>query len=133
MTLPEIEALIAKNTIDAMQEYFEFVSMLSSNDLTATEMSQLKDWQHDEKIFSIIHNGIRYYPKFQFLDNQPLPIIGEILKIFATDITRSNWHNLFWFASNNGWLHDGAAPMDMLHDVSVLQAAKYNIYDADAY
>ena len=42
------------------------------------------DWKRRGRVFSVNHDGIDYYPRYEFdAAYRPLPIIGELLKKFA--------------------------------------------------
>lgn len=79
-------------------------------------------WKRENRIFAIRKNGVDYFPRFQFVDGAPLPLIKKVLKQLPDDMTQ--WQIAFWFASGNGWL-DGIAPQDALGDEEgVLLAAQ---------
>lgn len=79
-------------------------------------------WKRENRIFAIRRNGIDYFPRFQFADGAPLPVLKKVLNALPDDMTP--WQIAFWFASGNGWL-DGIAPQEALkNETGVLLAAQ---------
>lgn len=75
----------------------------------------LRDWRDDKRVFSVEENDRVLYPAFQFDEHgQPLQIIEDVLAILGQVKSRSDWDNAFWFAGGNGWLSNGATPLDKL-------------------
>jgi len=70
------------------------------------------NWKSRNKIFAIPLKGKNYYPAY-CLDEaaQPLPVVKEILAIFAG--AKSGWSLAFWFGTGNSWL-GGVKPKDAL-------------------
>jgi hypothetical protein len=68
-------------------------------------------WKTDRRIFAVPHQGVNYFPGFQFSqDGQPLPVIGAILEELAE---WSAWDIALWFTSRTGSL-GGRRPVDLL-------------------
>lgn len=78
-------------------------------------------WRREGKVFAVRSGRVRLFPRFQFADGRPRPVVGEILKRLPDDMT--SWQIAFWFEGGNGWL-DGRAPEDALDDRdNILMAA----------
>ena len=78
-------------------------------------------WRREKKVFAVRAGRNRLFPRFQFADGHPRPVIGEIMRRLPDDMT--SWQTAFWFWSGNGWL-DGKSPADALGDRDrVLEAA----------
>ena len=61
------------------------------------------DWKRRGRVFSVNHDGIDYYPRYEFdAAYRPLPIIGELLKKFAAE--SDTWKIAAWFHFPNGYL-----------------------------
>lgn len=72
------------------------------------------DWKRRGRIFSVNHEGIDYYPRYEFdAAYRPLPIISEILKAFGAEADA--WKIAAWFHFPNGYL-----TQDMPHGRSVI-------------
>jgi hypothetical protein len=72
------------------------------------------------RIFSIRHDGQELIPLFQFDDRgRPLPVVHELLEIFAKYFARTDWDNALWFVAANDWL-DGASPLELLLEEPIL-------------
>jgi hypothetical protein len=137
-SLADEQLRITRSDADAKKEFFERVPMLDSTQIALAaghnshNGAQTADqWRRAGKIFSVPHDG-DYYPAFQFIAGQPLPVVAEVLKLFRADPIRTNWQNAFWFASANCWL-GGAAPMDLLQmePNRVLDAAEQEMAPRD--
>ena len=78
-------------------------------------------WRREKRVFAVRGGRAQLFPRFQFADGNPLPVIKEVLKRLPDDMTP--WQIAFWFRSGNGWL-DGKSPEEALSDEdSVLYAA----------
>lgn len=61
------------------------------------------DWKRRGRIFSVNHDGIDYYPRYEFdAAYRPLPIISEVLKAFGAEADA--WKIAAWFHFLNGYL-----------------------------
>ena len=78
-------------------------------------------WRREKRVFAVRKGRAQLYPRFQFADGQPLPVIKQVLKRLPAGMTP--WQIAFWFRSGNGWL-DGRSPEEALGDEDhVLNAA----------
>lgn len=78
-------------------------------------------WRREKKVFAVRAGRNQLFPRFQFADGHPRPVIREIMRRLPDDMTP--WQTAFWFWSGNGWL-DGKSPADALGDRDrVLEAA----------
>lgn len=69
-------------------------------------------WKSDGRIFAVSHQGLNYFPGFQFTDEgQPIGPIGKIIRILADKL--GPWELALWFTGGNGWL-GGRRPVDLL-------------------
>ena len=95
------------------------------------EDMSLEDWKREGRVFSIEHDGIDFYPAYQFSkDGSPLPIIRELLIALAdTNNSTNPWAVAAWFVYPNGWIEqDGqpCVPKDVLDWEDELRAAAKN-------
>ena len=78
-------------------------------------------WRREKRVFAVRAGRAQLYPRFQFVDGHPQPVIKEVLKRLPDDM--SPWQIAFWFRSSNGWL-DGRSPEEALGDEDgILMAA----------
>ncbi|MYH91255.1 MAG: hypothetical protein F4128_10815 [Gammaproteobacteria bacterium] len=78
-------------------------------------------WRREKRVFAVRAGRAQLYPRFQFVDGHPQPVIKEVLKRLPDDM--SPWQIAFWFRSGNGWL-DGRSPEEALGDEDgILMAA----------
>ena len=80
-------------------------------------------WKREKRVFAVPIGRAQLFPRFQFADGNPLPVIKEVLKRLPDGMTP--WQIAFWFQSGNGWL-DGRSPEEALGDEdAVLNAADH--------
>lgn len=86
---------------------------------------EFSGWRTQGEILAVSWQGKEVYPSFQFDDQQqPLPVIADLLNILRHGGNRTEWQNLAWFVSANGWL-GGPSPYECLSDPArVLRAAE---------
>jgi hypothetical protein len=119
--LREFDRQMELETISLREEFLERVPVLKASEVVAKMSSAVHTAQVDilqlrreRRILSIQQGGQELYPAFQFRDDgRLLPIIHELLEIFARYKARSDWDNALWFSAENDWL-DGDAPIDLL-------------------
>ena len=70
-------------------------------------------WRREKRVFAVRGGRAQLFPRFQFADGNPRPVIKEVLKRLPDDMTP--WQIAFWFRSGNGWL-DGKSPEEALGD-----------------
>jgi hypothetical protein len=68
-------------------------------------------WTTEKKIFSLRFENKTLYPKFQFKDGNPIPVVAKVLELFPDHYT--GWDKAFFFTSSNSYLDD-RKPVDML-------------------
>lgn len=74
----------------------------------------LMRWEVDHRIFSINHDGCRFFPVYAFPSHggaSPIPDLRDVLSILCP--MKDGWGVSFWFISPNGWL-GGKRPQDLL-------------------
>lgn len=70
-------------------------------------------WGREKRVIAVRIGRARLFPRFQFADGHPRPVIKEVLKRLPSDMTQLQI--AFWFWSGNGWL-DGGSPEEALGD-----------------
>jgi hypothetical protein len=114
-----VAVLQARRNAAAREELITEFGLLSSVDIASRAGSRAKNkaalanrWKQEGKIFSIHHQGLVFFPAFQFDDDgQPLPVIARSLAMLGRQST--GWELALWFLAANGWL-DGKRPVDLL-------------------
>ena len=83
---------------------FAEISRSSTQDSNAPEypLDRLLQWEAEKKLFAVWVDQAKYFPAFQFQNQNPMPIVGKILSILPNDM--NGWHIAYWFSSENGWL-----------------------------
>lgn len=125
-----VQVLQARRNADGRQELFKEFGALTSAEIGEMAGSKSPNraalahkWKSDRRIFAVPHQGVNYFPGFQFSkDGQPLPVIAAILAVLAE--RRSAWGLALWFTSRTGWLGD-RRPVDLLESEpdAVVEAA----------
>ena len=77
-------------------------------------------WKREKRVFAVRAGRSQLYPRFQFADGNPLPVIKDVLRRLPEDMTP--WQVALWFWSGNGWL-DGKSPEEALSDEAGVQNA----------
>lgn len=120
-TLHVRDALLKKRYLD---RYEVLDGSFHSKKLGLNYKDSIKLWESRAEIFrtGIYHSGTDEYPAFQFdEEGRPRPEIAKVLAALPAEM--SGWKVAFWFASGNGWVENGAAPQDALHDMTGVLAA----------
>lgn len=96
---------------------------------TASNRSALATrWRKEGRVFVVSHQGTVYYPMLQFgEDGRPLPLVADVLEVFAP-MVMGEWEVALWFTARNGWLDD-RRPVDLLAEApeAVLDAARHEV------
>lgn len=74
----------------------------------------LKEWEANRRIFSIDHDGSRFFPVYAFPSQggaSPTPGLRDVLSVLCP--MKDGWGVSFWFISPNGWL-EGKRSQDLL-------------------
>lgn len=107
--LEEIHLRVEADTIALRKEVMATSGMVPGS-------PALVQWRTEARILAVHHEGLDFYPAFQFDESgQPWPIIAELLTILRSgDIERTDWDNVLWFVCGTGWL-DGQTPAGCMH------------------
>jgi hypothetical protein len=71
-------------------------------------------WEADHRMFSIDHDGCRFFPVYAFPSQggaSPIPGLRDVLSVLFP--MKDGWGVAFWFISPNGWL-GSKRPQDLL-------------------
>lgn len=74
----------------------------------------LKEWETDQRIFSIDQDGCRFFPVYALPSEggaSQIPGLRDVLSVLRP--MKDGWGVSFWFISPNGWL-GGKRPQDLL-------------------
>lgn len=74
-------------------------------------------WKREKRVFAVQVDRHQRFPRFQFADGRPRPIIKEVMKRLPADM--SPWQTACRFWSGNGWLH-GKSTEEALNDKEVV-------------
>jgi hypothetical protein len=111
-----------------VQEFAEEVaSVVRAYYLANTQVVRIEDvglsaicWRSNGDIFSIEHEGVEYFPQFQFRNGQPHPTIKMALSAFPSEVT--SWNRAFWFVVPDSYL-GGKSPHEALENSNAVVAS----------
>jgi hypothetical protein len=133
------EAEIAKDTLRWRKEFIAENECWSSAKVATESTSRAKNraaiasrWAAEKKIFSVRFQGQQRFPRFQFQDGEPLPLISEVIHIFPEGAT--GWELAYFFATPNPNI-EGRKPLELLKSDSlrVLSLARAFAHPADVF
>jgi len=83
-------------------------------------------WKQEGKVFAVSDQSTDRYPLFQFgSDGKPLPVMEEILRLFAGE---NGWTIALWFAASTDWLSEDSPADRVGRDAAaVLEAARRSV------
>ncbi len=89
-------------------------------------------WAQEKKIFAVKYKGQLWYPRFQFQNGEPLPIIGQAIQAYPS--YANGWDFAYFFATSNANI-GGRKPLELLKTdpERVLSLARAAANPADAY
>ena len=89
-------------------------------------------WLREKKIFAIRYEGQQCFPRFQFQDGVPSPVIAQVIKIFPEHAT--GWDLAYFFATPNPNI-GGRKPIELLksNPARVVSLAEAFAHPADAF
>jgi hypothetical protein len=116
-----VTVLQARRNALAREQMFQEFGGLSSAEVSelagsraANKAALAHRWRQEGRIFSVPHQGVSYFPGFQFDgEGQPIPAIAEVVRRLGSRSTE--WGMALWFTANNGWL-GGRRPVDLLRE-----------------
>ena len=131
-TIPSESAVIQAQQNARLRSAFLAQYGLRGEDVAALGGSRAENraalasrWYAESRLLRVEHNGIAYYPSFQFDDQgKPRPIMRNLLGARAP--AWSDWEFALWFTASNGWL-SGQHPLELLdkNPKAVLAAATH--------
>lgn len=134
--IPSADALLqARRNAQARYEFLKEYGLTSDEVATivgsrAENRAALASrWYSDGRVLRVEHNGITYYPRFQFdKSGNAHPVIRKLLKVRSP--LMSDWQFALWFVAANGWL-GGERPVDSLEKDAdrVIDAAQHATED----
>lgn len=112
---------------------FADVSGSATKDIDSWEypLERLLKWEAEKKLFAVWVDRAKYFPAFQFQNQNPMPIIGKILKILPNDM--NGWHIAYWFSSENGWLGWDFPQHCLNQEERIQNAAKQESLELDRF
>jgi hypothetical protein len=89
-------------------------------------------WQSEGKIFSVRFEGRNLFPRFQFKDGSPIPVVAKVIQLMPEHM--SGWDFAFFFYNPNSYI-GGRRPFEMIRSNPgrVLSLAKQFAHPADVF
>lgn len=120
MELPRLadpDEEVDRDTIQWRESFLRSYPYLTSAQISA-QSSRAKNkaaiasrWVGEKKIFAVRNRGQQLFPRFQFQDGLPLPVIAKVIKIFPEHA--SGWDLAYFFTTTNPYI-EGRKPIDLL-------------------
>ena len=116
--VPETEVPADEATLEWHRNFIKKVPTWTAAEIssqTATKSSiksaAASRWLREGRIFSVRFAGEQRFPRFEFQNGAPIPVIAKVIKIFATDAT--GWSLAFFFANPNPYI-GGRKPIELI-------------------
>jgi hypothetical protein len=140
-TLDEIAAqeTIDRDTVEWRSQFMKHNPSWTAKDVADQSTSTAKNraalasrWAQEGKIFAVKYEGQLWYPRFQFQDGEPLPTIGQVIRVYPSHA--NGWDFAYFFATPNANI-GGRKPIELLKSdpERVLSLARAAAGPADAY
>jgi hypothetical protein len=135
----EAEEAISRDTLEWRQHFMRSNPFWTSAQVAAESTSTARNraaiasrWLREKKIFAIRYEGQRCFPRFQFQDGVPSPVIAQVIKIFPEHAT--GWDLAYFFATPNPNI-GGRKPIELLksNPARVVSLAEAFAHPADAF
>lgn len=114
----KVEEAVSRDTLAWRQRFMEATACWTSSQVAAESASTAKNraaiasrWLQEKKIFAIKFQGQQYFPRFQFQDGNPMPIVAEIIRQFPEHAT--GWDFAYFFTTGDPNL-GGRKPLELL-------------------
>lgn len=114
----QVEARIERDTLAWRDRFVSEYPCLTSADVAKESTSTAKNrsaiasrWLGEKKIFSIQSGRKLLFPKFQFQDGSPLPVVSDIMEEFPKHAT--GWDYVFFLTTPNSFI-GGRKPIELL-------------------
>jgi Protein of unknown function (DUF2384) len=135
----EVEAVIDRDTLDWRRRFMRTNSVWNSAQVAAESTSTARNraaiasrWLREKKIFGLRYEGQQVFPRFQFQDGSPSPVIAKVISRFPEHAT--GWDFAYFFATPNPHL-GGRKPLELLksNPDRVLSLAQAFAHPADVF
>ncbi len=135
----EVEEAISRDTLEWRQQFMRSNPSWTSAQVAAESTSTARNraaiasrWLREKKIFAIRYEGQQCFPRFQFQDGAPSPVIAQVIKIFPEHAT--GWDLAYFFATPNPNI-GGRRPTELLksNPARVVSLAEAFAHPADAF
>ncbi|WP_433975601.1 hypothetical protein [Tunturiibacter lichenicola] len=105
----EAEEPHSRDTLEWRQQFMRSNPSWTSAQVVAESTSTARNraaiasrWLREKKIFAIRYEGQQCFPRFQFQDGVPSPVIAQIIKIFPEHATGWTWR-IFLLPKSEYW------------------------------
>jgi hypothetical protein len=109
---------IERNTLEWRKDFMSEYECWTSTEVAKQSTSTAKNvsaiasrWVSEGKIFSVRFEGKTWFPRFQFQNGSPIPVVGNVIKILSKRST--GWELAFFFTNPNAYLA-GRKPVEIL-------------------
>jgi hypothetical protein len=126
-----------KDTLKWRKRFMEENPCLTSEQVAEEATSQATDraasasrWAKERKVFSVRFEGAQWFPRFQFQDGRPIPVVADVMQIFPEQA--SAWEQAYFFVTPNMTI-SGRKPKGFGHQgkIKLLQQSGIEIQEQD--
>jgi len=112
------EQEIARDTLEWRREFMSQYECWTSAQVATESTSTAKNvsaiasrWLTERRIFALRFEGKTWFPRFQFQDGSPIPVIAAVIKLLPPHST--GWDFAFFFTAPNSYIA-GRKPVELL-------------------
>jgi hypothetical protein len=116
--VPETEVPADEATLEWHRDFIEKIPTWTAAEVSSQTISKRSNksaaasrWLREGRIFSVRFAGEQRFPRFEFQNGAPIPVIAKVIRIFATDAT--GWSLAFFFANPNSYI-GGRKPIELI-------------------
>ncbi len=134
-----VEKRIARDTLEWRKQFVSANPLWTSAQVAAESTSTAKNraaiasrWLREKKIFAVKYEGQQSFPRFQFQDGAPSPVIAQVIETFPAHVI--GWDLVYFFATPNQNI-GGRKPLELLksNPARVISLAQASAHPADVF
>jgi len=133
------EAAIERDTLEWRKRFMAEHPVWTSAQIAVESTSRAKNqpatasrWAKEEKVFAVEFQGQKWFPRFQFQDGRPIPVVSQVIKVFPEHAT--GWELAYFFTTENAHI-SGRRPFELLKEdpSRVVSLAQAFVHPADVF
>lgn len=134
-----IKEAIARDTLEWRQQFMRVNECWTSTKVAEESTSTAKNrasiasrWLQERKIFAIKFQAQQYFPRFQFQNGTPVPVIAQVIRTFPEHA--NGWDLAYFFATPNPNIQ-GCKPLELVRSdpARVVSLAEAFLHPANVF